>query len=254
MDPIEGRKEKSNKLFSTKKRRNKKKKRGSLQGGGNLRLSVWYLSKFKLMRFFYHREMLILLRRKSKKEQQKREGLVKNTARMKEQEGRVSTCFRRDPDAKFCIICGDDQERHLELMCPYNYLSPDAYVPCRVRHALWGNYTTTLRYRCLRHKEEEQREPPTHDEMNSRRLGFLQCLVRVNNLPERCHPEQLAMLFSQFGPLRMWHVAMCSSGACKGYGCVIFHHHEHADAAIEVLNCYEFGKCKLRVDWAFTLV
>ncbi|KAG2636133.1 hypothetical protein PVAP13_2NG426500 [Panicum virgatum] len=91
--------------------------------------------------------------------------------------------------------------------------SPDAYVPCRVRHALWGNYTTTLRYKCLRHKEEEQREPPTHDEMNSRCLGFLQCLVRVNNLPERCHPEQLAMLFSQFGPLRMWHVAMCSSGA-----------------------------------------
>lgn len=121
MDPIEGRKEKSNKLFSTKKRRNKKKKRASLQGGGNLRLSVWYLSKFKLMRFFYHREMLILLRRKSKKEQQKREGLVKNIARMKEQEGRVSTCFWRDPDAKFCIVCGDDQERHLELMFPAEF-------------------------------------------------------------------------------------------------------------------------------------
>ncbi|RLN35646.1 hypothetical protein C2845_PM03G02900 [Panicum miliaceum] len=90
-----------------------------------------------------------------------------------------------------------------------------------------------------------------HDETNSRRLGFLRCLVRVNDLPERCHPEQLAMLFRQFGPLRMWHVAMCSSGACKGYGCVIFHHCEHADEAIEVLNCYEFGERKLRVDWAY---
>lgn len=163
----------------------------------------------------------------------------------------ISTCFWRDSDANFCIICGDDQERHLELKCPYNYLSPDGYVPCKVQHALWGNYTTTLRYKCLRHKEEEQREPPTHDETNTRRLGFLRCLVRVNNLPERCHPEQLAALFRRFGPLRMWHVAMRSSGACKGYGCVIFNHREHADEAIEALNCYELGERKLRVDWAY---
>ncbi|RLN33314.1 hypothetical protein C2845_PM03G02910 [Panicum miliaceum] len=89
MDPIGGRREKSNKLISTKKRRNKKmKKRTSLQGGGNSRLSVSYLSKFKLTRFLYLREMLILRRGKSKKEQQEREGLVKNIARMKKQEGR----------------------------------------------------------------------------------------------------------------------------------------------------------------------
>lgn len=76
-------------------------------------------------------------------------------------------------------------------MCPYNYLSPAAYFPCRARLALWGNYTTTLRYKCSRHREEEQSEPPMHDEANARRLRFLRCLVRVNNLPELCPPEQL---------------------------------------------------------------
>ncbi|WVZ65561.1 hypothetical protein U9M48_014902 [Paspalum notatum var. saurae] len=82
----------------------------------------------------------------------------------------AAICFWRGPDAKFCTICGDDQEMHLELKCPYNYLSPAAYVPCRARLALWGNYTTTLRHKCLKHKEEEQREPPVHYETNSRRL------------------------------------------------------------------------------------
>ncbi|RLM87308.1 hypothetical protein C2845_PM04G22170 [Panicum miliaceum] len=35
---------------------------------------------------------------------------------------------------------------------------------------------------------------------------------------------------------------MCSSGACKGYGCIIFHHREHADDAIEALNCHELDE------------
>jgi hypothetical protein len=166
-----------------------------------------------------------------------------------------TTCFWRDPDAKFCIICGDDQEVHLELKCPYNYLSPVTYVPCRARLALWGNYTTTLRYnyKCPRHREEEMREPPMHDERNSRHLEFMRCLVRVNNLPRRYHPEQFAALFSRFGQLRMWHIATRGSGACKGYACVVFQHREHAEEAIEALNCCEVGERKLRVDWAYPL-
>ncbi|KAF8701117.1 hypothetical protein HU200_007058 [Digitaria exilis] len=163
----------------------------------------------------------------------------------------AATCFWRDPDAKFCIICGEDKENHLEPMCPYNYLSPAAYVPCRARLALWGNYTTTLRHKCSKHKEEEQSEPPTHDETNSRRLTFLKCIVRVNNLPEWYPKEQLVELFSRFGPLRMWYVATRSSGACKGYGCVVFQHHGHAAEAVDALNCWDFRGHKLRVDWAY---
>lgn len=134
----------------------------------------------------------------------------------------ASTSFWRDPDAEFCIICGDDKEKHLEMMCPYNYLSPAAYLPCRARLALWGNYTTTLRRKCRRHKERQQREPPIHDEENIRRISFLKGLVRVNNLPEWYPAEQLVELFSRFGPLRMWYAATRSTGASKGYGCIAF--------------------------------
>ncbi|GJM99250.1 hypothetical protein PR202_ga16336 [Eleusine coracana subsp. coracana] len=151
----------------------------------------------------------------------------------------------------FCSICGEDKRKHLELRCPYNYLSPAAYSPCKARLALWGNYTTTLRYKCARHKEEEQREPPVHDETNSRCLGFLRCFVRVNNLPEQCNPEELAALFSRFGPLLMWHVAMHGAGVCKGFGGIVFQNCDHADEAIEALNCHNFGNHNLRVDWAY---
>lgn len=139
----------------------------------------------------------------------------------------------------------------MELKCPYNYLCPGAYSPCKARLALWGNYTTTLRYKCSRHKEDEQREPPVQDVTNSRRLGFMRCFVRVTNLPKQCDAEELAALFSQFGPLRMWHVVTCRTGARKGYGGVVFQNREHADEAIEALNCHAFGDCKLRVDWAY---
>lgn len=163
-----------------------------------------------------------------------------------------TTRFWRDPDTEFCNICGDDKGNHLELMCPYNYLSPAAYFPCRARLALWGNYTTTLRYKCSRHREEEQSEPPMHDEANARRLGFLRCLVRVNNLSELCPPEQLVELFGRFGPLWMWYVpTRGSGGTCKGFGCVVFQRHRHAEEAVEALNCWEFGGRKLRVDWAY---
>uniref|UniRef100_A0A0A9CU44 RRM domain-containing protein n=1 Tax=Arundo donax TaxID=35708 RepID=A0A0A9CU44_ARUDO len=260
MAPIGRRREKRTKRSSTtEKRINKKsKKRPSLRGGGNWQPVIPFLPKFKFMRFFRFQEMAFLRRRKGKKVRQQELESVNKTVQMKQwvpmkepEERSGAACFWRDPDAKFCTICGDDEETHLELKCPYNYLSPAAYTPCRARLALWGNYTTTLRYKCRRHKEEEQREPPRHDETNSRRIGFLRCLVRVNNLPEQCHPEELAALFSRFGPLRMWHVATRSSRRCKGYGCVVFQHPEHGDKAIEALNCRAFGDRKLRVDWAY---
>ncbi|KAL6610094.1 hypothetical protein ACP70R_040063 [Stipagrostis hirtigluma subsp. patula] len=236
-----------------KMRNSKSRKRSPQQGGRNWRPVLSYLTYFKFMRFFSLRETLPLRQTKDKREQQHQQDveLVSKMVPMTDIEKSATAYFWRDPGAKFCIICGDDQEKHLELMCPYNYLSPATYVPCRARFALWGNYTTTLRYKCSRHKEEEQREPPVHDEANSRRLGFLRCLVRVNNLPKYCQMEPLVALFSRFGPLRMWHVATRKSGTCKGYGCVVFQRHEHADEAIEALNCCDFGDRKLRVDWAY---
>ncbi|TVU08935.1 hypothetical protein EJB05_42362 [Eragrostis curvula] len=144
-------------------RRKVSKERPALQGRGNRRLVVSQFPKYT--RFFSLQEMLFVRRRKIKKEQQQEVDLVNK-------EG------------------GYDIENHLELTCPYNYLSPASYAPCKARLALWGNYTTTLRYKCSRHKEEEQSEPPVHDETNSRRLGFMRCFVRVNNLPEQCHAVQ----------------------------------------------------------------
>ncbi|BAS93247.1 uncharacterized protein [Oryza sativa Japonica Group] len=224
------------------------KKQSAQQGGVNQPLVVPQLFKFhKFMRLFTLQEMLFLRRRKSKWEQQQEEVEL-----FSEEEECSTTRFWRDPDTEFCNICGDDKGNHLELMCPYNYLSPAAYFPCRARLALWGNYTTTLRYKCSRHREEEQSEPPMHDEANARRLGFLRCLVRVNNLSELCPPEQLVELFGRFGPLWMWYVpTRGSGGTCKGFGCVVFQRHRHAEEAVEALNCWEFGGRKLRVDWAY---
>jgi hypothetical protein len=157
-----------------------------------------------------------------------------------------ATSFWTDPDATFCSICGDDNEQHLELACPYNYLSPASYSPCRARLALWGNYTTTPRKKCSHCSMHGQRDPPVHDQTNTRRVGFLRCFVRVNDLPEQCRPGELAALFSRFGPLRMWHVPTSRSGACKGFGGIVFQCSNHADEAIEALNCFVFGDRKLQ--------
>uniref|UniRef100_A0A0D9WES2 RRM domain-containing protein n=1 Tax=Leersia perrieri TaxID=77586 RepID=A0A0D9WES2_9ORYZ len=227
--------------------RKKVSKKRSAQQGVNGRFVVPQLCKFpKFIRLFSLQTMLILRQRKSKWEQQEDEVEL-----LSKDEGCSNTFFWRDPDTMFCVICGD-KGNHLELMCPYNYLSPSAYVPCRARLALWGNYTTTPHHKCSRHKEEEQSErTPVDDEANTRRLGFLRSLVRVSNLPESCSPEQLVNLFRRFGSLRMWYVAARGSGACKGYGCIVFRQHQHAEEAVEALSCWDFGDRKLRVDWAY---
>ena len=153
--------------------------------------------------------------------------------------------FWRDPDAKFCCICGGEEQEHAELTCPYNYLAPASYAPCKARFLFWQNETTdTRRFR-------RPKGGPILDELTIRRLGFLQCFVRVNNLPKQCCPKQLAGLFIPFGPLRGWYVAFDSSGTCSGFGYMIFQHRVHAEEAIDMLNCYAFGDCKLRADWVY---
>ena len=153
--------------------------------------------------------------------------------------------FWRDPDAKFCCICGGEEQEHAELTCPYNYLAPASYAPCKARFLFWQNETTdTRRFR-------RPKGGPILDELTIRLLGFLQCFVRVNNLPKQCCPKQLAGLFIPFGPLRGWYVAFDSSGTCSGFGYMIFQHRAHAEEAIDMLNCYAFGDCKLRVDWVY---
>ncbi|KAM0921478.1 hypothetical protein ACQ4PT_006858 [Festuca glaucescens] len=139
--------------------------------------------------------------------------------------------FWKDPNAESCSICGEEEteEKHDELACPYNYLSP-AYVPCRARHAAG---------------KEDRDAPSSH-------RSFLQRFVRVTNLPERCPcPADFAGLFARFGPLRMWHVAMDTFGICKGFACVVFERREHAEKAIDELNCVCFGGRSLRVDWVY---
>uniref|UniRef100_A0A8R7TEV3 RRM domain-containing protein n=1 Tax=Triticum urartu TaxID=4572 RepID=A0A8R7TEV3_TRIUA len=96
--------------------------------------------------------------------------------------------------------------------------------------------------------------PKDLDANSLRRLKFLRCFVRVNNLPRQCCQEELVGLFVGFGPLRSWHVAFDDDGgfgACSGFGYVVFRHRAHAEEAIDVLNCCVFGGRKLRVDWTY---
>lgn len=152
----------------------------------------------------------------------------------------------RDPDAKFCCICGDGEDQHLELMCPYNYMSPATYVPCRARLAVWNDERNSICY-----KSWKRKKPSRQDDAISRCRKFLRCFVRVNNLSECCRPEQIISLFTEIGPLWMYHVAMHSYEICGGFGYVVFKHHEHAKEAIKKLNCRTVDGRKLRVDWVY---
>uniref|UniRef100_A0A0E0MPE8 RRM domain-containing protein n=1 Tax=Oryza punctata TaxID=4537 RepID=A0A0E0MPE8_ORYPU len=128
-----------------------------------------------------------------------------------------------------------EEEEHTELTCPYNYLAPAAaasYVPCRARRDVW-------------------RGDPGASPSSSEHRCFLCRFVRVTNLPVSCRPADLVGLLAGFGPLRMWHVAMDGPGKCKGFAAVVFERREHADEAIEGLNCFSFGGRSLRVDWAY---
>ncbi|CAM0145340.1 unnamed protein product [Urochloa decumbens] len=137
----------------------------------------------------------------------------------------------RDPDAKFCCICGEDEDQHVELVCPYNYLSPATYIPCRARLAVWNDEINSIRYKCWKRKE-----PSRQDDIISRRRKFLRCFVRVNNLSECCRPEQFVRLSTEFGRLWMYHLAMHSSEVCGDFGYVVFEHREHAEEAVKKLN------------------
>ncbi|RLM86511.1 hypothetical protein C2845_PM04G21700 [Panicum miliaceum] len=140
--------------------------------------------------------------------------------------------FWKDPNAESCCICGEEEEeeaKHTELTCPYNYLAPASYAPRRARAAAWRESRSAL----------------------SEHRWYLRRFVRVNNLPGSCRPAELAGLFAEFGPLRMWHVAMDAPGACKGFACLVFERREHAEEAIDRLNCYSLGGRSLRVDWAY---
>ncbi|CAN6296252.1 unnamed protein product [Urochloa humidicola] len=152
----------------------------------------------------------------------------------------------RNSDAKFCCICGDAEDQHVELVCPYNYMSPATYIPCRARLAVWNDEMNSIDCKyCKREK------PSRQDDIISRRRKFLRCFVRVNNLSECCRPEQFVRLFTEFGPLWMYHLAMHSSEICGGFGYVVFEHREHAEEAVKRLNCCNADGRKLRVDWAY---
>uniref|UniRef100_A0ACD5UYF0 Uncharacterized protein n=1 Tax=Avena sativa TaxID=4498 RepID=A0ACD5UYF0_AVESA len=75
--------------------------------------------------------------------------------------------FWRNPDAKFCYICGDEEQEHVELTCPYNYLSPASYAPCKARFLFWQNETTDIR------RFGRPKGGPILNEITLRRLEFL---------------------------------------------------------------------------------
>ena len=68
-------------------------------------------------------------------------------------------------------------------------------------------------------------------------------------------------LFGPFGPMPMWDVPMfrnykccCISEIRMRFGVVVFKNRSDGERAINYLNGYEAGGCKLRVDWAYPSV
>ncbi|XP_037484190.1 uncharacterized protein LOC119362999 isoform X2 [Triticum dicoccoides] len=213
------------------------KSRPPLQGPGKQRALGFLLPKFWR---FYPSCNTLLLRKSNNTVPINGAGEERQKMNV-ESSGAIKTSWR-DPDAKSCWICGDEERGHSEPTCPYNYLSPASYAPCRTRLLLWQHETSRA---CPR--------PKDLDATSLRRLKFLRCFVRVNNLPRHCCPEKLVGLFVRFGPLQSWHVAFADhgSGACSGFGYMVFRHRAHAEEAIDVLNCCVFSERKLRVDWAY---
>ncbi|CAN6302030.1 unnamed protein product [Urochloa humidicola] len=138
--------------------------------------------------------------------------------------------FWRDPECKFCYICGEDN--HEEFFCPFNYL----YGIHELR---------TCKARC---------PPGKHLVVSSRHREFLRCFVRVSNLPPNFRHWHLGKLCRAFGPMRMWHVPMLNDEVCRGFGFAIFKTREHAEAAIEGLNGKCVGGHDVRLDWAYPCI
>ncbi|XP_062201398.1 uncharacterized protein LOC133903924 isoform X2 [Phragmites australis] len=138
--------------------------------------------------------------------------------------------FWRDPEFKFCYICGEDN--HDEFFCPFNYL-----------YGIHGSRTCNVR--CA---------PGEHLMVSSTHHEFLRCFVRVSNLPPNFRQWHLGDLCKAFGPLRMWHVPMINDEVCRSFGFAIFRSREHAENAIERLNGECFGGYKVRFDWAYPCI
>lgn len=136
--------------------------------------------------------------------------------------------FWRDPECDFCYICGDNHE---EFFCPFNYL--------------YGLHDLhTCKARC---------PPGKHLLVSTRHRQFLQCFVRVSNLPPNFRQRHLGNLCCAFGPMRMWHVPL-NNEVCRGVGFAIFKSRKHAEAAIEKLNGECFAGYNIRLDWAYPCI
>ncbi|CAN6198544.1 unnamed protein product [Urochloa humidicola] len=144
--------------------------------------------------------------------------------------------YPRSSELFNCYICG--LEDHLEHFCPYNYIfgrfdSDDCIGECRPGS---GQHRITSR---------------AHDK-------FLRCFIRVSNLPHGFTLFDFQKLFSPFGPMQMWDVPRfnndicgCSSKIRMRFGVAVFKKRSDGERAINELNGYEAGGCKLRVDWAY---
>ncbi|KAK3129718.1 hypothetical protein QOZ80_6BG0483730 [Eleusine coracana subsp. coracana] len=142
--------------------------------------------------------------------------------------------YPKSPDQDICYICG--VEDHEEHFCPYNYI--------------YGRYfSDTCIGIC---------HPAQHTISTRTRHKFLQCFIRVSNLPPEFNEWDLEEHFSPFGPLLMWDVPRftneicgCTSEILMNFGVVVFKYREDGERAINKLNGYEVGGRKLRIDWAY---
>ncbi|KAG2636134.1 hypothetical protein PVAP13_2NG426303, partial [Panicum virgatum] len=147
--------------------------------------------------------------------------------------------YPRSSDQFNCYICG--LEDHVEISCPYNYI--------------FGRFDSrSCRGEC----------PPGSGQHRITSLAhgrFLRHFVRVSNLPSGFTLLDFQELFGPFGPMPMWDVPMfrnykccCISEIRMRFGVVVFKNRSDGERAINYLNGYEAGGCKLRVDWAYPSV
>ncbi|CAL5087339.1 unnamed protein product [Urochloa decumbens] len=128
---------------------------------------------------------------------------------------------------------------HLERFCPYNYV--------------YGRFDSdSCTGGC------PPAGPGQHRITSRAHRKFLRCLVRVSNLPPGFRERDIQELFGPFGSLPMWDVPRfqndvcgCSSDIRMRFGVVVFKKRADGERAINELNGYEGGGCKLRVDWAY---
>ncbi|KAF0931125.1 hypothetical protein E2562_002484 [Oryza meyeriana var. granulata] len=139
-----------------------------------------------------------------------------------------------------CRICGV-KGNHWTSKCPNKDLAPqlDALVDRPPTPDTGNGGSRQGKYVPPKPKESDMRR---RNDENS---------VRVSNLSEDTHEDDLRELFGSFGPLTRAYVSLDHrTGESRGFGFVSFVYREHAEKAIAKLNGYGYDNLILHVEWA----